>query len=257
MRDVERREERFLGSGGKSGDLDWIALRADCTYEVEPVQKGVFLAITYAVFIRSFGPASNNADTLVTPSDQFFSLLSPILNISRGKTLAFYLSLDYIANPAEAVANSLVPQLKGGDALLYDAFKFHKLAPDLHWTAGGFVWPVDHTLELFVDDISRGRSNINPIGGMRSPSPNPGFGRLPQSRGGYPSSGGFGQEDNGNELGPRVRASGAVSFTEANITLLTDQNNPNPVIGKERVEFVSNGELTKLVVNVLLVVFIP
>jgi len=153
--------------------------------------------------------------------------------------------------------------LKGGDALLYDAFKFHKLVPDLHWTAGGFVWPVDHTLELFVDDVAQGRSapNINPIGGMRSPSPNPGFGRLPQSRGGYggnpiSSGGGLGYED-GNALGPRVRASGAVSFTEANITLLTDQNNPNPAIGKERVEFVSNGELTKLVVNVLLVVFIP
>jgi len=97
---------------------------------------------------------------------------------------------------------------------------------------------------------------------MRSPSPNPGFGRVPQSRGGYGanpiSGGGLGYEgDQGDGLGPRVRASGALSFAEANITLLTDQNNPNPVIGKERVDFVSNGELTKLVVNVLLVVFIP
>ena len=111
VRDVDRREERFPGAGGKSGDLDWIALRADCTYEIEPVQTGVFLAITYAVFVKSFGPASNNPDTLVTPADHFFNLLSPILNLSRGKTLAFYLNQDYIANPAEVVANAIVPQV--------------------------------------------------------------------------------------------------------------------------------------------------
>ena len=111
VRDTEGREERLGGTGGKSGDLDWIALRSDCTYEIERVQKGVFLAITYAVFVKSFGPASNNADTLVTPTDQFFSLLSPILNLTRGRTIAFYLSQDYIANPAETVANSIVPQV--------------------------------------------------------------------------------------------------------------------------------------------------
>jgi hypothetical protein len=214
--------------------------------------------MTYAVFVKSFGPASNNPDTLVTPTDQFFSFLSPILNLSRGKTLAFYLSQDYIANPAEAVANSIIPQLKGGDALLYDAFKFHKLAPDLHWTAGGYIWPVDHTLEFFVDDVRQGGPAANPIN-MRSPSPNPGFGRVPQTRGGYGANptGGPGYEGEGGGLEPRVRASGALSFAEANISLLTDQNNPNPVIGKERVDFVSHGELTKLVVNVLLVIYIP
>ena len=155
--------------------------------------------------------------------------------------------------------------MKGGDALLYDAFKFHKLAPDLHWTAGGFVWPVDRTLEFFVDDVQQGGGGgpaPNPHK-MRSPSPNPGFGRLPQTRGGgyggnpISGAGPSGYEVDGNGLGPRVRASGALSFPEANITLLTDHNNLNPALGKERVEFVSNGELTKLVVNVLLVVFIP
>jgi hypothetical protein len=148
--------------------------------------------------------------------------------------------------------------LKGGDALLYDAFKFHKLAPDLHWTAGGYIWPVDHTLEFFVDDVRQGGPAANPIN-MRSPSPNPGFGRVPQTRGGYGANptGGPGYEGEGGGLEPRVRASGALSFAEANISLLTDQNNPNPVIGKERVDFVSHGELTKLVVNVLLVIYIP
>lgn len=116
MRDTQRREERFLSMGGKSGDLDWIALRSDCTYEIEPVQNGVSLAITYAVFVQSFGPATNNPDTLITPSDQFFNLLSPILNLSRGKTLGFYLNQDYISNPAEAVANTLVPQVGRSNA---------------------------------------------------------------------------------------------------------------------------------------------
>jgi hypothetical protein len=125
VRDVDRREERFLGSGGKSGDLDWIALRSDCTYEIEPVQNGVFLATTYAVFVKSFGPASNNPDTLVTPTDQFFNLLSPILNFSRGKTVAFYLGHDYVANPAEVVANSLVPHVGRTNECHQGGLKFH------------------------------------------------------------------------------------------------------------------------------------
>lgn len=111
VRDAEGGEERFQGSGGKSGDLDWIALRSDCTYEVENVQKGVFISISYGVFVKSFGPASATADTLVTPTDGLFNLLSPILNMSRGKTIAFYLSHDYNANPAEVVANTLVSQV--------------------------------------------------------------------------------------------------------------------------------------------------
>lgn len=127
VRNVERREERFLGAGGKGGDLDWIALRSDCSYEIEPVQNGVSLAITYAVFVQSFGPATNNPDTLVTPTDQFFNLLSPILNLTRGKTLAFYLNHDYVANPAEAVANTLVPQVGRSNESLSDRTNFLSL----------------------------------------------------------------------------------------------------------------------------------
>jgi len=282
VHDAEGRDERFQGTGGKNGDIDWVALRSDCTYEIEPVQKGVQLSLSYGVFIKSFGPSSPSADTLVTPTDKFFDLLSPILNMSRGKSIAFYLNYDYNINPAEAVANTLIPHLKGADALIYDAFKFHKLAPELHWTAGGFIWPVDHTLEYFVDDAPNGPSNlVNPLKNMnmRSPSPNPYGNKMPyggpnapnrgdlgnpaargafgNTYGGNPiTRGGQGYDDDVDTLRPRVQASGAVSLQEANITLLTDYNNTNPLIGKERVDFVSNGELTKLVVNVLLVVFI-
>jgi hypothetical protein len=38
---------------------------------------------------------------------------------------------------------------------------------------------------------------------------------------------------------------------------LTDWNSPVPAIGKERVPFVSGGEMEKLVVNVLLVAYVP
>jgi len=110
-RDSQGREEIFQTTGGKNGDIDWIAVRADCSYEIQPVQKGAFVSISYGVYIKSFGPASNSADTLVTPSDTFFNLLSPILNMSRGQTVAFYLRSDYVANPAEVVANALVPQV--------------------------------------------------------------------------------------------------------------------------------------------------
>jgi hypothetical protein len=41
------------------------------------------------------------------------------------------------------------------------------------------------------------------------------------------------------------------------ISILTDWNTPNPETGKERVYFVSGGELEKLVVNVLMVVYVP
>jgi len=113
VRDPQGREEIFQTAGGKTGDIDWIAVRADCSYEVQPVQKGAFVSISYSVYTKSFGPTSNTSDTLVTPSDTFFNLLSPILNMSRGQTVAFYLKNDYVANPAEAVANTLIPQVRG------------------------------------------------------------------------------------------------------------------------------------------------
>jgi hypothetical protein len=104
--------EKFAGGGGKNADIDWVAFRAECEYEVEPVQKGILMSISYAVYIKSFGPSTPSADTLITPSDQFFDLLSPILNMSRGRSVGFYLNYDYSVNPAEAQANSLVPHVR-------------------------------------------------------------------------------------------------------------------------------------------------
>ena len=112
VRDSLGREERFLGSGGQAGDIDWLAFPSDCEYRIETVQKGCCLTLSYAVYLKPFNLSSGSiSDALIVPSDGFFDLLAPILNTSRGRNIAFHLNYDYIVNPAEATANSIVPQV--------------------------------------------------------------------------------------------------------------------------------------------------
>jgi len=112
VRDPEGREDKFVGNGGKPGTIDWVAFRSDCSFAVEPLQTGCMMTISYGVFMKSFGPSSPIADTLITPSDKFFDLLSPILNMSRGRSIGFYLNYDYDGvNPAEVTANTLINQV--------------------------------------------------------------------------------------------------------------------------------------------------
>jgi hypothetical protein len=55
-----------------------------------------------------------------------------------------------------------------------------------------------------------------------------------------------------------VEESGAVHLSEARITVLADDTlSEAGAITKERVPYVTSGLLDKLVVNVLLVVFVP
>lgn len=112
IRDPEGNEEKFFGRGGKSGDIEWTAFLADCEYEVETVQKGCRVSIAYAVFLKTFGPSGVNPDPLISPSDNFLDLLSPVLNVSRGRKIAFYLTNDYGVNPSEVLAESLVPDVR-------------------------------------------------------------------------------------------------------------------------------------------------
>ena len=58
------------------------------------------------------------------------------------------------------------------------------------------------------------------------------------------------------ELRSRIENSGAIPLSEAEIRILRDLNATMP-IGKERAPFVSSGELEKLVVNVLMVIYVP
>jgi hypothetical protein len=78
---------------------------------------------------------------------------------------------------------------------------------------------------------------------------------VPAMRGAF--NAGYGDpEESIDSLRVRVEDSGAIPLAEADITILTDWQAGVPV-SKERVPFVSNGELEKLVVNVLLVAYVP
>ncbi|KAF9462249.1 hypothetical protein BDZ94DRAFT_1220187 [Collybia nuda] len=259
IRDPEGNQEKYFGRGGKNGDIEWTAFLPDCDYEVETVQKGCRISISYAVFLRTSNPVPGaNPDPLIHPSDDFLDLLAPILNMSRGRRIAFYANYDYPVNPAEVLAETLIPHLKAGDSLLYHAIKLYKLTPELHWTAGGYIWPVDRTVEFFGEDIANpqtksllpGRMPLGVLNGPRG-------GGVPPVRGPF-SSYGDTDDDEVDNLRSKVEDSGAIPLAEADITILTDWNiPPTSNAGKERVYFVSGGELEKLVVNVLLVVFVP
>ncbi|KAF5344602.1 hypothetical protein D9758_013898 [Tetrapyrgos nigripes] len=229
--------------------MEWMAFGADCEYEVETVQIGCRITVLYGVYLKTFGPSGvTNTEPLISPSDQFLDLLSPVLNMSRGRKIAFYVGNDYGARPSEVVAETLVPMLKGGDSLLYHALKLYKLVPELHWSAGGYIWPVDRTVEI-ADEQTHGGSPASPVRGPFSIA-----GSV------YSDAGLSAHEEDlaiRDSLRFRVQESGAVPLAESEIVLMTDWNLPTQVMGKERVPFVAGGEMEKLVVNALMVVFVP
>jgi len=257
------RVEKYHGRGGKPGDIEWVAFLNECEYEMETVTKGCRMTVSYGVHIKPHGSAS-----LMEPSDNFLDLISPILNLSRGRKIAFYLNNDYGINPSEVLADSLVPkvcmssvmpkfvpfdhamcQLKGGDALLYHSLKLYKLSPELQYTAGGYIWPVDRMVDL-LGDVEHSRPAF--------PGSTSFFvAHRPSDQ--VPMRGAFSVYADADDeematLRARVEASGAVPLLEAEVTILSE---PAPVAGRERVYFVSQAELEKLVVNVLIVVFVP
>lgn len=258
VHDLDGANEKYPGRGGKIGDIEWTAFLPDCEYEIEPVMRGCRVSMTYGMFLRTFGPCG--PEPLIRPSDEFLDRLAPVLNLSRGRKIAFYLEFDYSVNPAEALADTVVPILRGGDSLLYHAIKLYKIAPELHWTAGGYIWPIDRTVDFVSEDIAGaqlknmlpGRMPLGVLNGNAARSV------IPPVRGPFINvTYSDADEVEVINLRSRVEDSGAIPLTEADITILTDWNAPSPVAGKERVYFVSGGELEKLVVNVLLVVFVP
>lgn len=263
VRDVDGNEEIYHGGGRGGvigvGHLEWTAFKSDCDYEVEEVTKGCRLTISYAVYLRTFGPSGIQPDPLITPSDKFLDLVAPVLNICRGRKIAFYLTGEYGVNPAEVLAESLVPILKGADSLLYHALKLYKLAPELRWTAGGYIWPVDCTVEC-SDDIEPGTHGSRAIPGSIMPEA---LYRTPAMHGVFSTHNAGPEPDfldiqERKNLRWRVENSGAVLLEEAEIMEMTvDLDSPGAAITKERVPFVSGGQLEKLVVNVLLVVYVP
>lgn len=78
---------------------------------------------------------------------------------------------------------------------------------------------------------------------------------LPPLRGAFASGQGDADLDS---LRAKVEASGAVLLTAAGISVLGSDWSLDQIVGKERVTFVSSkGELEKLVVNAIVVVYVP
>ena len=147
-------------------------------------------------------------------------------------------------------------QLKGGDSMLYHALKLYKLAPELRWTAGGYIWPVDQTVEIVNENpdsptASVGRASLSGFS-------NGSRGGMPPIRGPFGSSASEPGEDETDDLRQKVVKSGAIPLAEADIQILSDHVTFPGVIAREKVPFVSGmGEMEKLVVNVLMVVYVP
>lgn len=269
---------------GESNELEWVAFMANCEYETQVVDTGYRVMMSYAVYVRNFSPeGAIKFQSLLTPQEAFFDFLGPVLNMSRGKTLGFYLSCDYPdVNPSLLTADALIPRLKAGDYLLYHSLKMYHLHPDLRWTAGGYIWPLTSRVELDGDDIAGisaqlKSSSISPrapyLSGITSSPgypppiavpgyPVPGSAGLgmygPAPLGGSPPMSGLAGDPQDHALRMKVQESGGQSLSEAGIMVLTDQWNHTAANAGavERVPFLSRGELQKLVVNVLLVVMV-
>lgn len=103
---------------------------------------------------------------------------------------------------------------------------------------------MDRVVDVNQDTNESGALSFNALGSPRS--------RAPPMRGAFS----YGEEEDENEsLRLRVEESGAIPLAEADIMLLSDWQGATPVC-KERVPFISNGEMEKFVVNVLLVAYV-
>lgn len=112
VRNLHGSVERFYSPAQNSpGDttLHWMAFVSDCEHEVEVVEQGCRLIISYGVYMKSFGPAGPIPNPLLNPNDQLLDALTPVLNLSRGKTLAICLTGQYSCDPTQILADSLVP----------------------------------------------------------------------------------------------------------------------------------------------------
>jgi hypothetical protein len=108
IRDTEGNQER-LDTAAPTSDLEWTAFLGECEYEVETVTKGCRMSISYAIFAKSYGATTLTPDPLFTPNQPFLDLLPPVLQMSRGRRIAFLLSHDYDVDPSVVLAESLVP----------------------------------------------------------------------------------------------------------------------------------------------------
>lgn len=160
--------------------------------------------------------------------------------------------------------------------MLHHALKLYKLTPELHWTAGGYIWPVDRVVEC-SDDFSPTTTSPpapipHPLDGpyrsptmmqasiLHSPMMNLSLGSPPSMTVPSLTQDPFAAEE--DNLRWRVENSGGIPLAEEDILLMitSDPAGGPPLLGpvsKEKVPFVSKGQLDKLIVNVLMVAFVP
>jgi len=276
-------EEKFYPTNQNKGDttLSWTAYLADCENEVEYVEQGCRMSITYGVYTKSFGPAGPRPQPLLAPNEKLLGALSPLLGLSRERTLGVYLTGQYDSSPADVLADTLVPYLKGSDATLYHALKAYKLVIELRWVAKGYVWPADKPVQLRsyneLDNMSPLRSqSINyPYGTSTSPRRNLSRHRRSSASGslaGYDSALGISglgirrsgsrsrsalydpsEEEEDEYLEDMEAEGGAVLLQEANITVLTPRDE---TVFKTIVPVVSKGQLEQVPVHVMLLFYI-
>jgi len=230
--------------------------------------------------MKSFGPTGPKSNPLLVPNDQLLDALTPLLNMSRGRTLGIYLTGRYACSPADVLADSLVPSLKGSDATLYHALKLYRLTPELRWTAANHIWPVDKTVKFkpYTDRISSSvHRNINYVYSKPTvPVKNGRHGRRRMSgsvvsyeaapsssgssssgRGGYSraSRSVFSDSDEEFEadVDDVVAANGAAPLQEKDIVMLatSDEN-----VFRGDVSVASKGKLTRVEVNLLLLFYV-
>jgi len=159
----------------------------------------------------------------------------------------------------------------------------YKLSPELQWTAGGYIWPPKTTIQFPTQDITTGHSTAKSpfLTTTRTPGfhTQQGYGiptREEPIRGSpyYPTPGGGHElvETEADILRIKVEEAGGIPLIDTDIQVCTEsEGSPKPTlpyempkptlpltqVGAEHVYFVSAGELEKLVVNTLLVVYIP
>lgn len=143
---------------------------------------------------------------------------------------------------------------------MYHALKLYKLAPELHWAAGGYIWPIDRTVECGSDVLPE--SPTAAMMGFSAPYSSPSKRPVPMPVRPMSFYGDPAEDEEldtmrteGDMIRLRVEESGAIALADAEITILSDWA-PGPMT-KERVYFASGGELEKLIVNVLMVTFVP
>jgi len=264
--------ERFRARGGKAGDIEWTAFLADCTYRWEQVTQGCRVSIVYHVCLKNTGDAQTIPRPSIIPNDRFLDAMTPLFSRARGRKLGFYLSGNYTLSPAEDLAAAIVSQLKGSDAMLFNAVRLYNFKTEFRYTAGGYVWSAKHSIQLLSqseqpisptssDDSNsiRRRDSIRSKSTHRSRSSHVRRNSNSNSEGSGDSPTSVGRplmDDGGQQsIQSQVIASGAVSMSESTVFALTAQSRriQGPVT-KLPVAFVSNGALSRLWVNILLVV---